>query len=258
MRITSYLLIYAFIFCSPAFATDKDSDIDTNRPSFTFSPIVVPKGSLQVENGTLYQWIDRGQGRFDIPETQLRLGLLEKTEFQISAPNFILNRSEGQTSSGVTDLGEVGIKQQLPRFRILQASVVASMNLPTGGGRRFLSGPGVQPVFRLPMSIPLGKHYQFCAMPSFLLLDSGRAPSYQQTAMLCRSIGRKTNVFVEYGGFFTRELPPINFAHFGAEYKITPRNQVDLHFGFGLNRDAPTAFLGGGYSFRIDKLWPSK
>ncbi len=252
------MLILALINCAPAFATDKDSDIDTNRPSFTFSPIVVPKGSLQVENGTLYQWIDRAQGRFDIPETQFRLGMLEKTEFQIFAPNFILDHAEDQTRSGVTDLGEVGIKHQLPRFKSLQASVIASMNLPTGGSRKFLDGPGVQPVFRLPMSIPLGKHYQLCAMPSFLLLDSGRAPSYQQTAMLCRTIGRRMTVFVEYAGFFTRELPPINFAHFGAEYRITPRNQVDLHVGFGLNRDAPTAFLGGGYSFRIDKLWPSK
>jgi hypothetical protein len=256
MRITFYLLIYAFIFCSPAFATDKDSDIETNRPSFTFSSIVIPKGSLQVESGVQNAWVNGGQDILDIPETQVRLGLLEKTEFQMFVPNYLLFYSRDQTNGGATHLGEVGFKQQLPRIKSIQSSLTASMNIPTG--RNYFSGTGVQPVFRLPASVQIGKHYQLCAMPSFLLFDAGRIPSYQQTAMLCRSIGRKTVVFAEYAGFFTRDLPPINFAHFGAEYKITPRNQLDLHFGFGLNKDAPTAFLGGGYSFRIDKLWPSK
>ena len=86
MRITFIFLIYAFMFCAPAFATDKDSDIETNRPSFTFSSIVVPKGSLQVESGAQYAWANRGQDIFDIPETQVRLGLLEKTEFQMFVP----------------------------------------------------------------------------------------------------------------------------------------------------------------------------
>ncbi len=257
MRIYLLFLISVFLVCGPAHATDKDSDIETNRPSFTFSPIVIPKGSLQLENGTTNQWFN-GAIRFDIPENQIRLGLLEKTEFQVFTPNFVLDTRGGHTSTGATDIGELGIKQQLPRFKNIQASAIASLNIPTGGARRFLTGPGWQPVFRLPLSLPLGEHYQFCAMPSFLLVNSGRSPTYQQTAMLCRSIGRKAGVFAEYGGFFTRGSPGINVAHFGGTYKITPHNQIDLHCGFGMNRANPRAFIGGGYSVRIDNLNPFK
>lgn len=255
MRKILFILISAFFICLPAHATDKDSDIETNRPSFTFSSIVVPKGSIQVENGAQYLYIEPGKGRLDLPETQLRLGLSERTEFQMFTPNYFYFHQPGQTNDGVSDLQEVGLKHQLPCFKRLQTSIIGSLNLPTG--RRLISGPGVQPVFRLPASIPIGKTNQLCAMPTFALFDSAVAPAYFQTLMYNHSFGRKAIVFIEYAGFFKRGSPAINLAHFGGEYRITPRNQIDLHFGVGLNRDAPDLFVGVGYSFRIDKFCPS-
>ncbi|MBX9948943.1 MAG: transporter [Candidatus Obscuribacterales bacterium] len=249
------MLISAFCICLPAHATDKESDIETNRPSFTFSSIVVPKGSIQVENGSQYVSLDPRKGILDLPETQIRVGLLKRTEFQMFVPSYLFFHRPGQTNDGVTDLQEVGIKQQLPCIKGLQTSFIGSLNLPTG--RRFISGPGVQPVFRLPASIPIGKTNQLCAMPTFALFDSGASPAYQQTVMYNHSFGKKAIVFIEYAGFFKLGTPVINFAHLGGEYKITPRNQIDLHFGVGLNRDAPNLFVGAGYSFRIDKFCPS-
>ncbi len=249
------LIAACFFFCLPAHATDKDSDIETNRPSFTFSSIVVPKGSIQVEAGTQYVALDPKKGIFDAPEAQIRVGLLKRTEFQMFVPNYLLFHRPGQTNDGVTDLQEVGIKQQLPCIKKLQSSFIGSLNLPTG--RRFISGPGVQPVFRLPMSVPIGKTNQLCAMPTFALFDSGAAPAYQQTVMYNHSFGKKAIVFIEYAGFFKSGLPAINFAHIGGEYKITPRNQIDVHMGVGLNRDAPNIFVGAGYSFRIDRFCPA-
>jgi hypothetical protein len=41
----------------------------------------------------------------------------------------------------------------------------------------------------------------------------------------------------------------------GTAHKITPKNQIDFHFGFGLSRATPGRFLAVGYSFRIDNLW---
>lgn len=252
VRIYILISIFALIFCAPAIATDKESDIETNRPSFTFSSIVVPKGSIQIENGGQFISLDSRKGILDIPETQIRLGLLEKTEFQMFVPNYLLFHRPGQTNDGVTDLQEVGIKQQLPLIKGIQSSFIGSMNLPTG--RRFISGPGVQPVFRLPTSMPLGKTHQLCVMPSFALFDSGRHAAYQQTVMYNHTIGKKGIVFIEYAGFFKRQSPVLNFAHFGGEYKVTPHQQIDVHFGVGLNREAPNFFVGAGYSVRIDKF----
>lgn len=251
LQITLRLILCSsmFGFAMPAIATSKSSDIETNRPSFTFSSIVVPKGSLQFENGVLYSWFRENEQQLSIPETQVRLGLLKNTEFQMFVPNILVLRTPDDTNSGAIHLGEVGFKQQLPNIKGLQSAVTASMNIPTG--RNYFSGPGVQPVFRMPISMPIGKRYQICAMPSFLLLNAGRTSSYQQTVMLSRSIGSRASIFAEYGGFFYYGLPPLNIAHFGGTYKFTRRNQLDLECGFGLNRNAPTAFVGGGYSFRF-------
>ena len=40
------------------------------------------------------------------------------------------------------------------------------------------------------------------------------------------------------------DLDSRQIAHFGNAYRITPRQQVDFHFGFGLSHAAP--FLCGG------------
>ena len=76
----------------PVLAATSDDAIDTNRPSFMFSPIVVPKGSLQLENGTLFSGLRRGRWAYDIPETQVRLGVTPTTELQLSVPNYNLRR----------------------------------------------------------------------------------------------------------------------------------------------------------------------
>jgi hypothetical protein len=44
----------ALLACPQALAMSQKDDIDTNRPSFMDSPLVLPKSSVQLENGTLY------------------------------------------------------------------------------------------------------------------------------------------------------------------------------------------------------------
>jgi len=234
---------------------NPDEDIDTNRPSFMFSPIVVPRGSIQLENGTLYQHFQHGVNYFDISETQVRLGILKRTEFQIYVPDFVLTHQEhtNTTPAGVSDLGEVGIKQQLGPFKEkLQLTVIGSLDIPSGS--RTISGTGVQPVFRAPWSYQLTKNWAVMGMQSVLVLNSGRDVQYQPDFMVSRSVGPKAAVFAEWIAFFTHHAQSVEIAHFGGVYKLNRHNQLDAHFGFGMNKAAPAAFLGGGYSYRFDGL----
>jgi len=113
-----------------ALAMEKTDDIDTNRPSFMDSPLVLPRASVQLENGTLFQGFHKGQWQYDIPETEVRIGLTKNTEFQGFTPNYNLLRSRvasnstepganstdsfhGVTSSQVSDITGVGLKHQL-------------------------------------------------------------------------------------------------------------------------------------------------
>ncbi len=236
----------------PAYALEKTDDIDTNRPSFMFSPLVVPKGSIQSENGVLYSHFRHGGTIVDLPEDQLRFGLTKRLELQMFVPNAFLLQTAHQKFNGVaSDINELGFKYQFPAIKKLQVTAIAGMNLPTGSVT--VSGKGVVPVFRMPYSYSLGK-WAIMGMQSILLINDGHNVDYEPDVMLSRSITPRTGVFAEYGGFFIHNSRPVNIAHFGGVWKLNRHNQVDIQFGFGMNKTAPAAFVGAGYSYRFDWL----
>lgn len=242
-----------FLNSPSAQAADPNDDIDTNRPSFMFSPIVLPKGSLQLENGGLDSGARRGRWGIDLPETQVRIGLARSTEFQVFVPNYVLSREAGDSTSGVTDLSEIGIKQQLSTPGKFKAAIIAAVTAPTGATR--LSLGGTSGILRLPYTYAINNKWCIGGMQSLLLIDHGRSLQWQPDILISRSLGTKACTFLEYGGYFTSNNYPINLIHLGAMYKLTRHQQIDTHCGFGLNQNAPSAFVGLGYSFRVDGLF---
>lgn len=252
LRATALLATLASGGSLPCYAISASDPIDTNRPSFMFSPLVLPQGSIQFENGTLYQGFQHRHWTYDVPETQVRLGVLKNTELQMFVPNAFLWHTGNMTNGKVTDLAEIGIKSHIgPESSKFNASVIADITVPTGSP--VVSGSGVQAAFRLPWGYNI-KQWSIMGMQSFLILNKAKNLQYFPDMMLSRNIGSKAAAFIEYGGFFTQRTMPVNLIHFGGVYKITPHQQLDVQFGFGLNRAAPTAFVGAGYSFRLDVL----
>jgi hypothetical protein len=246
-------LVVLLFHSTIVFAADPSDDIDTNRPSFMFSPIVLPKGSLQLENGLLDSGLRRGSMGFDLPETQVRIGLARSTEFQVFVPNYVLRKSGGDFCSGVTDLSEIGIKQQLPTPGKLKVAIIASVTAPTGAKRLGLGG--TSGILRLPYAYAINDRWCIGGMQSLLLINHGNNLQWQPDVLISRSIGNKACAFIEYGGYFTSHNFPINLIHLGAVYKVTRHQQIDTHCGFGLSQTAPSAFVGGGYSFRFDGVF---
>lgn len=86
--------------------------------------------------------------------------------------------------------------------------------------------------------------------------DGGRRNLiWEPTIYLEKQITKPWDAFAEYGGDFAQLGGSKEVAHFGTAYRITPKNQVDFHFGFGLSRATPGLFFAVGYSFRIDSVW---
>ena len=79
--------------------------------------------------------------------------------------------------------------------------------------------------------------------------------SGESTFYIEKQITKPWDAFAEYGGDFAQRGGSKEVAHFGTAYKITPGNQIDFHFGFGLSHATPGRFFAVGYSFRIDNLW---
>ncbi len=241
---------------------ESSDDIDTNRPSFMFSPLVLPQASMQFENGTLYQGLSHRQWYYDISETQVRLGLTKQTEFSMFVPNFVLQRQPPNTLGGVSDLAEIGFKHQflkfqsiksMPALKNLSLAAIIGVTPPTGASR--ISGTGTEGVVRMPWMYQINSKWAIGGMQSFLLNNSGRGPEWEPFMMISRGFTPRIGAFMEFGGFYQRGQSPQNILHWGAVWKLNRNNQLDSQWGCGLNESSPHAFVGIGYSFRFDKLW---
>ena len=89
----------------------EDPEIVTDRPDITESSIVVPKGTLQFENGLTWTG-DHGQTTLDLSETLVRFGISDRSELRIVAPNYLESLTGLASAFGFGDVA-MGMKQQL-------------------------------------------------------------------------------------------------------------------------------------------------
>ena len=242
-------IAYAAAF-QPCGAHAQDA-IATDRPQITSSSIVVPCGSLQFENG-LQETGNAGQRSFDLPETSVRLGVLAKTELRLGVPDYFWNV---QTNAGfATGLGDssVGLKQQLgPTRGGFDVSVIPSVSLPTGTNA--ISSHGYDPAVQLPWSHALTKSWTAAGMLSLSWPTQGprRNLTGQGSVYFDRQLTNPRDAYVEYSGSFPQRGGPQHQIDFGTAYKLSPRQQFDLHCGFGLSSATAGHAIGVGYSVRF-------
>lgn len=226
--------------------------IVTDRPDVTESSIVVPAASFQLENGITWT-DDHGVGAVDAAETLVRYGLSARTELRLVTPNYSANFTQLNAPSGFGDLA-IGMKQQIgPLWKTFELSVIAALSLPTGANR--ISSHGFDPFIKFPWSREFGSGWSIGGMQSLFwnTLNGKRDLVWEPTFMAEKEITEPWSVFVEYAGDFAQIGGSKQMAHFGTAYRITPRQQIDAHFGFGVSPAAPSHFFAVGYSIRIDR-----
>jgi hypothetical protein len=239
---------------NPTAGSSAPAPIATDRPSTTASSIVVPLGSLQLENG-FADTANQGQSTFDGPETLMRFGLLSKTELRLTVPNYFSQSVTGMENiSGFGDVA-IGVKQQLGPAHGFDVSLIANLSLPTGG--HAFSSHGYDPSLQLPWSRSLSPNWTVAGMLSTYWptqpTPTGDRHNFtgETTVLIDRSFGKGVDGFVEYQGDFPERGGPRNLVNFGATWKVTPRQQLDFHAGVGLSSAAPDHYFGFGYSFRL-------
>lgn len=229
------------------------STIATDRPQITNSSIVVPCGSLQFENGIEQTGSARRQG-FDLPETSLRVGVANKTELRFAAPNFFYNNDTG--SAFATGGGDsiLGLKQQLGPAHGFDLSVIPFVSLPTGAN--LISSHGYDPGVQLPWSRSLAKVWTIAGQLAVMdpTGSSRRNLTGQASVYFDRALGSVWDAYVEYSGQFAQRGGPQHTVDFGAAYKISPHQQLDLHANFGFAAALPAHAVGVGYSVRFQVI----
>jgi hypothetical protein len=144
------------------------------------------------------------------------------------------------------------MKQQLgPTPGGFDISLVLSLSLPAGA--RTISSGGYDPSAQLPWSRALSSSWTVAGMLSVYwpTAHDRRNVTGETTFLVDRQLTKTWDAFVEYAGDFPGQGGPRHLAHFGSARKLTPRQQIDLHFGLGLSAAAVDHFIGVGYSFRL-------
>jgi hypothetical protein len=226
--------------------------IVTDRPSVTDSSIVVPAGSVQLENG--FQETGTSSLRtLDGPETLVRVGLGARTEVRIYVPDEYYNQTLGGGASAGSGFGDfaLGVKQQLGPTHGFDLSVVAFLSFPTGA--QAISSHGYDPGLQMPWSRTLSPKWTLAGMLSlYLPTQSGRRNlTGEPTILIDRQLTAPWSAFVEYAGDFSQHGGPRDLLHVGTALTVNRRQQLDFHAGVGSLAGSTYHFVGFGYSFRI-------
>jgi hypothetical protein len=248
-----YILVLATALVLTASSLCAQSDasstvtISTDRPAVANSSVVVPQGGFQMENGFLFT--DAGQNVVDFPESNLRYGLLHKTELRFSAPDYFDLVSSG--APAFVGFGDValGMKQQLGPVAGFDISAIVFLSFPTGAKQ--VSSHGYDPGLQVPWSRSLSKNWTAGGQAAFYstTLRGSRNLTGETTVFVDRQLTSPWDAFVEYAGDFPQRGGTRQQMHCGTSYKLAPHHQIDFHVGVRLTSAAPKAYFGFGYSF---------
>jgi len=244
-----------FLAAASAHATDcptSADEISTDRPDFTSPPTVVPTGSVQLENGVTWS-AEQRSNVVEGPQTELRIGVAHCAEIFFSVPDYVYAIG-GNAPSGFSDF-VASAKLQLPQFIGFDTAAIAGLSFPTGGSQ--ISSHGYDPDLQLPWTHAIAEHWALDGMfaITWFTSDPQANPTFLTTLELERRFGTSATIFAEYAADYPHHARPTHLIDGALLWRVTPRQQLDLHAGFGINRPSPDYLLAMGYSFRLDGLF---
>jgi hypothetical protein len=232
------------------------AQIETDRPDFTESPNVVPKGALQVETGFILendQESTAGLGgpntlnrqHITINTTLLRLGLTENIELRLNT-GFITSKKGFQTSF-------IGFKINLYKNDKISIGFLGHLYIPelASGDFAKANGQKIAPEFLIPLTYDITDKFGIAVQYGLSWDGFTPNPTTSYTLALGYSITDKLSAYVEPYGFLTNNGDELHLINGGFTYLINDDFQVDLTGGFGLNEAAPDNFINCGASFLL-------
>jgi hypothetical protein len=227
-------------------------EIATDRPDVTNSSLVVPAGSLQIENGLNSSARD-GSRFVDGTNTRLRAGIANCLEFLVDVPTYFAN-VRGSEGSGFSDVAPA-LKWQISTIPgKVDLSAVLGVALPTGSAS--IAGRGAQPYLQFPWLWELHSGWGLSGMFTEFFRPSDPANKLitEATFVIEKRVTERMSLFVEFVGDYPQNGSSAQLLNWGGLYRLTPNQQVDFHVALGLNHNAPSYIVGVGYSMRFDEL----
>ena len=255
--ILAMLLLYHGTLSAKADTCPSIKDeIITDRPDVTNSSVVIPAGSLQIENGVNLSARD-GDRVIDGTNTRLRFGMANCLEFLVDTPTYFANVGNPQ-NSGFSDAAPALKWQISPVPGKVDLSAVFGVALPTGSAG--IAGPGAQPYLQFPWSWELRSGWGLSGMFTefFRPSDPTSKRVTETTFAIEKQVTERVSLFVEYVGDYPASGSPALLLNSGGLYRLAPNQQLDFHVALGLNHNAPSYIVGVGYSVRFDELFSAR
>ena len=225
----------------------QGQELITDRPDFTESGVVVPRGLLQIEAGATFEDGGGGDETTSGPELLLRWGFAHNWELRIGVPDWVDQRGG---TSGVSD-GSLGVKWQLgPTAAGWDLGLIGTVSLPVGD--RDLTSDEVDPDLIVTAGRGLGELWSLGGQVGIGRESSGtdHETVLSATLVLGRGLGANGGLFLEIFAEDRDEGDTAVLFHHGYTYLVTPTFQWDVHAGVGLNDEAPDFLVGLGLTWR--------
>ncbi len=246
----------------PLEAQDRP-ELITDRPDATESAVTVPRGSLQMEFGTL--WLldrpaDTRLTALETPGTLVRLGLLEQIELRLAwsgwGQTIVEDRGGRIRTAGVAD-PELGAKWHVVGHRGTDVALIGHVTLPVGD--EAVGARAADPSLVLAVAHDLGSRVGFGWNTGYSVVtvnhpdgDMRTLGRWTYSGSLAVELAPRWGTFVEVFGDVAGSDPgpTAHVVQSGVTWRPGPLVQIDVAVGTGLNADAPDRLATLGFSFR--------
>lgn len=247
------------IMLLPLAGMAQSDEMETDRPSESFTPTVVLHKHLQIEAGFRkehYNNEDNHKDEYLYPSALLKYGLTKKLELRMLAEeeaDYDYAPEKHKTASGLQPI-KVGLKYSLfdEKGILPKTAVIARADIPKLASPDF-KGDFVAPLFRLAMENSLTRKLSLVYNIGEEWQEDDVHGEFFYSLSPQLAITDKLKVFAEVFGNLSKEQTAKNSFDAGLLYQVTPNFQLDVFGGTALSKNAADNFIEAGISFRLPK-----
>jgi hypothetical protein len=247
---------FALGACAHPMAQVAPAPIASDRPSYSTGTAITPVGFPLLETGLTYYRAD-GVNLLAVGEATLRVGVAPRAELRLTAPNYNMVRPDPFRADGLGDAG-AGVKVTLKEGPAEAGTfepglaLLAGVSLPTGS--QAFTGDQVLPSASFIAGWSLTDRVGLTANLIWAQARSGGGTVDTYAAVGGVSFSH-TDKFGSFYEVFSTRGPSGNwddpYLTGGVTYLLTPRFQLDAHWGFRTSGPGDAYYLGTGFSRRF-------
>jgi len=252
-------LVFLLFINSILFSQTLSYPLITDRPDLTESSSIVPKGSLQIETGMVYEsdefttdGVSTSVKSFNLATTLLRYGLTNLFELRLGSEYLMEKmkiKTQKETLKGINGL-DLGTKIFLfnEKDYIPESSIIINVNFPVGNDA--FNENKILPSMLFAMSHTLSEKIGLGYNLGGEWTDPEQL-NYLYSIAVGIGLTERLSGFIETFGAFSKDVPSSIALDAGLTFLLNPTLQLDTSIGYSLTEENPDWFINAGFSWRI-------